>query len=176
MVYKSSPAKGASMKGSQKVIDYLNFLLGGELAARDQYFIHSQMYAEWHLGKLYERINHEMHDETLHAQALIARILMLGGTPNMQVDKIDIGSDVVAMLKSDLNLEYNVQQHLKDGIVLCEQEKDFVTRELLVEQLKDTEEDHAHWLEQQLRLVDLIGLPNYLQSVSGEVSQTASTH
>ena len=45
------------MKGSQKVIDYLNFLLGGELAARDQYFIHSEMYGEWHYGKLYERSN-----------------------------------------------------------------------------------------------------------------------
>ncbi|MGP4952894.1 ferritin-like domain-containing protein, partial [Psychrobacter sp. T6-1] len=55
------------MKGSQKVIDYLNFLLGGELAARDQYFIHSEMYAEWHYGKLYDRIHHEMEDETLHA-------------------------------------------------------------------------------------------------------------
>ena len=35
------------MKSSQKVIDYLNFLLGGELGARDQYFIHAQMYAEF---------------------------------------------------------------------------------------------------------------------------------
>ena len=38
------------------------------------------------------------------------------------------------------------------------------------EQLKDTEEDHAHWLEQQLRLIDMIGLPNYLQSQMAEVS------
>jgi len=69
------------MIGSQKIIDYLNFLLGGELAARDQYFIHSEMYAEWHYGKLYERIHHEMEDETMHAQAIIRRILMLSGTP-----------------------------------------------------------------------------------------------
>ena len=27
------------MKGSQAVIDYLNFLISGELGARDQYFI-----------------------------------------------------------------------------------------------------------------------------------------
>ena len=158
------------MIGSPKVIDYLNFLLGGELAARDQYFIHSEMYAEWHYGKLYDRINHEMQDETLHAQAIIRRILMLGGTPKMQVNDINIGSTVPEMLQLDLDLEYQVQQHLKDGIALCEEERDYVTREMLVVQLKDTEEDHAHWLEQQLRLIDMIGLSNYLQSQMAEVS------
>ena len=158
------------MIGSQKVIDYLNLLLGGELAARDQYFIHSEMYAEWHFGKLYDRISHEMHDETLHAQAIIRRILMLGGKPNMKVNDIHIGATVPEMLQFDLNLEYEVQQHLKDGIALCEAEYDYVSREMLVVQLKDTEEDHAHWLEQQLRLIDMVGLPNYLQSQMAEVS------
>lgn len=158
------------MTGSKKVIDYINFLLGGELGARDQYFIHSQMYAEWNLGKLYDRIHHEMEDETLHAQAMIERILMLGGTPNMQVDKITIGSDVPSMLKADLDLEILVQGHLKEGIALCESEKDYVTRDMLVRQLEDTEVDHAHWLKQQLRLIEMMGINNYLQSVSGNVS------
>lgn len=158
------------MIGSQKVIDYLNFLLGGELAARDQYFIHSEMYAEWHYGKLYDRIHHEMQDETQHAQVIIRRILMLSGTPKMRVNEINIGATVPEMLQLDLDLEYQVQQHLKDGIALCEAEHDYVTREMLVEQLKDTEEDHAHWLEQQLRLIDMVGLPNYLQSQMAEVS------
>ncbi|MGP5213100.1 bacterioferritin [Psychrobacter immobilis] len=158
------------MIGSPKVIDYLNFLLGGELAARDQYFIHSEMYAEWHYGKLYDRIHHEMADETLHAQSIIRRILMLSGTPRMTVNAINIGATVPEMLQLDLELEYQVQQHLKDGIALCEAERDYVTREMLVEQLKDTEEDHAHWLEQQLRLIDMISLPNYLQSQMAEVT------
>lgn len=158
------------MKGSQQVIEYLNFLLGGELAARDQYFIHSEMYAEWHYGKLYDRIHHEMHDETMHAQAIIRRIMMLGGTPNMTVESINVGNTVPEMLQSDLELEYRVQKHLKEGIALCEKEYDYVTRDMLVAQLEDTEEDHAHWLEQQLRLIDMIGLPNYLQSQMGEIS------
>lgn len=34
----------------------------------------------------------------------------------------------------------------------------------------DTEEDHAHWLEQQLHLITLVGEENYLQSQMGEGS------
>ncbi|ADU91190.1 bacterioferritin [Taylorella equigenitalis] len=152
------------MKGSQLVIDYFNQLISGELGARDQYFIHSRMYDEWGYTKLYERLNHEMEEETQHADALIRRVLLLEGTPNMQVEKINVGSDVVSMLKNDLTLEYKVREDLKKGIALCESERDYVSRDILVDQLQDTEEDHAHWLEQQLRLIDEMGLQNYLQS------------
>lgn len=152
------------MSDNQSVIDYLNFLLAGELGARDQYFIHSEMYEEWQFGKLYERIHHEMQDETEHAQTIIRRILLLGGTPNMQPSALNIGHDVPSMLKADLELEKTVQKDLKKVIKLCEDAGDYVTRQILVEQLKDTEEDHAHWLEKQLRLIDLVGLQNYLQS------------
>lgn len=164
------------MKSSQKVIDYLNFLLAGELGARDQYFIHSQMYAEWELGKLHDRIYHEMEDETLHARLIINRIIMLGGTPNMQMGEINIGADVPAMLQSDLNLEYTVQEHLKEGIAICEAERDYVTRDMLVRQLEDTEQDHAHWLEKQLRLIELMGLQNYLQSQTAEPNIVGAAH
>ena len=164
------------MKSSQKVIDYLNFLLAGELGARDQYFIHSQMYAEWELGKLHDRIYQEMEDETLHARLIINRIIMLGGTPNMQVGEINIGADVPAMLQSDLNLEYTVQEHLKEGIAICEAERDYVTRDMLVRQLEDTEQDHAHWLEKQLRLIELMGLQNYLQSQTAEPNIVGAAH
>lgn len=164
------------MKSSPKVIDYLNFLLAGELGARDQYFIHSQMYAEWELGKLHDRIYHEMEDETLHARLIINRIIMLGGTPNMQVGKINIGADVPAMLQSDLNLEYTVQEHLKEGIAICEAERDYVTRDMLVRQLEDTEQDHAHWLEKQLRLIELMGLQNYLQSQTAKPNTVGAAH
>lgn len=152
------------MQGSPAVLSYLNFLLAGELAARDQYFIHSRMFHEWGYGKLHDRIAHEMADETGHASALIERILMLGGTPAMTPEQLNIGSSVVSMLESDLAVEFKVRADLKKGVALCETEQDYVSRNILVAQLKDTEEDHAHWLEQQLFLIKQIGLPNYLQS------------
>lgn len=38
------------MQGHPDVINYLVTLLKGELAARDQYFIHSRMYEDWGLS------------------------------------------------------------------------------------------------------------------------------
>jgi len=154
------------MKGSNKVIDVLNDLLAGELTAMDQYFVHSRMYDDWGLSKLFERIGHEMEDETGHADAMIKRILFLEGKPNLtKRDPLNIGSTVPEMLQSDLDLEYSVVKNLKAAIALCETEQDYETRAMLVKQLEDTEEDHAYWLEKQLGLIDKIGLQNYLQSV-----------
>ncbi len=152
------------MKGNQKVIDKLKFLLSGELAARDQYFIHSRMYEDWGLTKLYERLNHEMEEETGHADAMIKRILFLEGIPDLsQQESLNVGSTVPEMLRSDLELEYRVTSDLKAAIKLCEEEQDYISRDLLVAQLNDTEMDHAYWLEQQLGLIDKIGLENYIQ-------------
>ncbi|WP_312467506.1 bacterioferritin [Stutzerimonas nitrititolerans] len=152
------------MQGQPQVIEYLKELLRGELAARDQYFLHSRMYADWGFAKLYERINHEMEEETQHADALLQRILFLEGAPNMTPDALDVGHTVPEMLRNDLALEYKVRAALAKGIDLAEQHGDYVTRDILALQLHDTEEDHAYWLEQQLGLIDRIGLQNYLQS------------
>ncbi|ANG64266.1 bacterioferritin [Marinobacterium aestuarii] len=153
------------MKGDVKVIESLNRLLASELTAMDQYFIHSRMYQDWGFNKLYERIDHEFDDEKGHAAALIERILFLEGRPDMSTrDGLRVGKDVPEMLENDLKVEYEVGQLLKDAIALCEQKRDYQTREILEKLLADTEEDHAYWLEQQLRLIGLLGLQNYLQS------------
>ncbi|WP_151703121.1 bacterioferritin [Nitrincola alkalilacustris] len=153
------------MKGNTQIIAALNKLLANELAAMDQYFIHSRMYQDWGLNKLYERIDHEFDDEKGHASKLIERILFLEGTPDMSTrDVINVGKDVPAMLQSDLDVEYKVAGMLKETIALCEKEQDYVTREMLETLLDDTEVDHAYWLEKQLGLIKLLGLQNYLQS------------
>ena len=40
------------MQGHKEIIAVLNHLLAGELAARDQYFIHARMYENWGFAKL----------------------------------------------------------------------------------------------------------------------------
>jgi bacterioferritin len=152
------------MQGTSAVIDALNALLVDELAARDQYFIHSRMLMHWGFEKIGERIAHEMQDETGHADALIKRILMLEGTPTMTPSALNVGADVPAIIGNDLAVEMKVVAHLREVIALCERERDYVSREVLLPMLEDTEEDHAWWLEQQLGLIQKVGLQNYLQS------------
>ena len=67
------------MQGHPEVIDCLKALLRGELTARDQYFLHSRIYEDQGLVRLYERMDHEMQEETQHADAILRRILLLGG-------------------------------------------------------------------------------------------------
>ena len=153
------------MKGKQPVIDALNKLLANELSAMDQYFIHSRMYQDWGLNKLYERIDHEFDDENGHGAALIERILFLEGIPDLTTrDGINVGHDVPSMLQSDLDIEYSVAALLRETIALCEKEQDYVSRDMLETLLDDTEVDHAYWLEQQLGLIKRLGIQNYLQS------------
>lgn len=153
------------MKGNKQVIKQLQALLNGELAARDQYFAHSRKYRDWGLNKLYERINHEMEEETQHADRLIERMLFLEAEPDFSnQDKVRIGDAVPDMLRNDLDVEYEVTDALKKAIAVCEEHQDYDTRDMLVRLLDDTEMDHAYWLEKQLGLIERIGLKNYLQS------------
>jgi bacterioferritin len=99
-----------------------------------------------------------------HADKLIERVLMLDGLPNLQdLGKLMIGQTVPEILQADLGLERTAQQTIKAGIAHCEAVQDYVSREIFVDILDDTEK-HIDWLETQLTLVDQIGLPNYLQS------------
>lgn len=156
------------MKGDPTVIDTLNALLAGELTAVDQYLAHSRMYHHWGLKQLYERVDHEMAEEREHADRLIRRILFLEGQPDVsRRHPLNIGRDVPQMLRNDLDVELKVVGDLRAAIALCERADDYQTREILEQMLEDTEEDHTHWLEQQLELIQRIGLENYLQSQMG---------
>lgn len=160
------------MKGNTSIIKHLNDLLVGELTAVDQYLIHGEMYQDMGLVRLAEKTLHESDHEREHAKAIIQRILFLEGTPDLSNRAaLKIGQNVPAMLQSDLDVEYQVAGHLKSVIAACEAASDFVTREMLLIQLEDTEMDHAYFLEKQLRLVKLTGLENYLQSQAHSNSQ-----
>ena len=114
--------------------------------------------------KLYERINLKLMTNG-HADLLIRRILFLEGEPDMKNrEPHNIGSDVREMLENDLQLEYNNAKTLREVIEYCEEVDDYVTRDMLVGILKDTE-DHAYWLKIQLGLMDKLGEQLYLQKM-----------
>ena len=153
------------MKGNKEIIAKLNELLTNELTAADQYFTHSRMLEDFGYIKLFERLSHEAEEELQHADVLIKRILFLEGTPDLSKRSgLNIGADVAAMFKSDLAVECQVATELRETIKMCEEKQDYQTRQILMPLLSDTEEDHMHWLEQQLGLIERVGLQNYCQS------------
>ena len=134
------------MKGDVKIISYLNKLLGNELVAINQYFLHARMFKNWGLMRLNERI------------------LFLEGIPNLQdLGKLRIGEDVEEMLQSDLRLELEGAKDLREAIAYADSVHDYVSRDMLITILAD-EEGHIDWLETELDLIGKIGLQNYLQS------------
>ena len=149
--------------GDPVTLSFLNKVLKNELTAINQYFLHSRMLADWGLSHLAHKEYEESIDEMKHADRLIKRVLFLGGLPNLQdLGKLLIGENVLEILKCDLSLEMMSLPDLKLAISHCEGIKDFVSRELFTHIL-ESEEEHIDWLQTQMRLIEQMGMENYVQ-------------
>ncbi|MEZ5995981.1 MAG: bacterioferritin [Hyphomonadaceae bacterium] len=152
------------MKGDAEIIKRLNAILTNELTSINQYFLHARMYQNEGYGKLGKKTYEESVEEMKHADRLVKRILLLDGHPNLQnLGKLQIGESVEERLQADLSAERNGHKAIVETIAVCETKQDYVSRDLLVELLDDTEE-HIDFLETQIQVLSEIGLQNYLQS------------
>ena len=101
---------------------------------------------------------------TQHADALLRRILFLGGTPDIRPREFTRWPHRAEMLQKTWHWSTRCVPPCK-GMALCgESVGDYVGRDLLLAQRCDTEEDHAYWLEKQLGRSEKIGLENYCRA------------
>jgi bacterioferritin len=151
------------MKGDPRVNELLNEALKNELTAVNQYWMHYRLLEHWGVQRLADYERHESIDEMKHADRLSERILFLDGLPNFQMlGRLRIGENVEEVLRADLALEMEALSQLRDAVQHCETVRDYGSRDLFAEILQN-EEEHVDWIEKQLDLVGLIGLPNYIQ-------------
>ena len=151
------------MKGDKAVIEQLNIILKNELTAINQYFLHARILKDWGFLGLAKKIYDESMGEMKHADWIIERVLTLEGLPNLQdLGKLKIGENVPEMFSADLSLEMTNQSCLKVAINVCEDKNDYVTRDIFLKILDDTEE-HIDWIESQQHVIEHAGLKNFLQ-------------
>lgn len=150
------------MKGNAKLIEALNEVLTAELTAIHQYFIHAMMCESWGYEALAGKTRKESFAEMKHAEELIERILNLEGVPNLQrMEKVNVGEKVKEQFKLDLDLEIAAVARLNKSIALALEVGDQCSRELL-ERILKSEDDHVHFLESQIELIQQVGEQNYL--------------
>jgi bacterioferritin len=158
------------VKGDGQVVQFLNTVLRNELTSINQYFLHAKQLEHWGVTKLGKYERDQSIEEMKHADRVIERILFLEGLPNLQdLDHLQIGENVKEVLDCDLKLELKALGDLRSAIAHAETVKDFVTRDLLEEIMRD-EEKSIDFIEIQKDLIEQIGIENYIQLQSGSAS------
>jgi len=151
------------MKGDAEVIKHLNKALFLELGAINQYWLHYRLLDDWGVGKLAAKERAESIEEMEHADKITARILFLGGHPNMQtLAPLRIGENVKEVLEADLAGEIDARTAYREARDVCEKAGDYVSKNLF-EQLLADEEGHIDFLETQLELFESVGAEKYIQ-------------
>lgn len=152
------------MKGNPQVTTRLNEYLSFELTGHRQYLLHSAVCRHWGFPRLAETQYAYSEEETRHAGRIMARILLLGDTPQMKSYRaVESSGSVEEQLRKDHELVGAAIVHLRAAIAVCEQSDDFVSRDLLTGMLDD-EELHLDWLDKQFGLIAKLGLQDYLQA------------
>jgi bacterioferritin len=150
------------MKGDPKLIKVLNSLLADELTAINQYMVHSEMCDNWGYDKLHKLIEKRAITEMKHAEKLIGRILFLEGLPIVsELKALHIGAEVPKMFTNDHAAEIGAVKSYNAAIVLAGEVKDYATREVLEQILKD-EDSHVDEIEAVQDQIGQMGLPVFL--------------
>jgi bacterioferritin len=137
--------------GNEKLIQYLNDVLGYELTLINQYFLHAKIYDEMGMGEQGDYEFNESVDETRYANRIIDRVIALGGMPNLQdLKPMHIGQTSAEIIEADLTLEMGVEPLVREAIHYCTEIGDYES-EFLLQELLDREEGQVNWLEVQKR-------------------------
>lgn len=147
------------MENNQKNIQILQEIAGGLSAGALQHFSHANINIQRGFNKLGNRMLEEYREEMETVGKIINRILELGGTPNFIIEQFETYTDVETQLNKELKEQ-------KEGLktierIIEENDWDKVTEDFLTQYLIE-ENEHLAWLQQQVNLIQSVGIQNYL--------------
>ena len=148
------------MADNKKIIEGLQVIVTDLAQQADGHAIQSKIFAAQGFSKLGNKYAEHATEERGYVDKCIDRILDLGGeVKNGAKKEAPVCTDVIEWIKYDLQVS-------KDGLAwlksLTEEARDdYTTYDILKEYYQDEEED-MYWAEQQLELIEKIGLQNWL--------------
>ena len=143
-----------------KSIQALQAYATGLAAQSLQHKVESKIFAAQGFSKLGEKSAEHAAEEMGWVDKFIDRILDLGGTPKVDAaPEMKVFTDPVEYIKSDVAVSHKEVPVLQQ-ITLSLQD-DFKTFDILKAYALDEEED-MYWSEDQLELIEKIGLQNWL--------------
>jgi bacterioferritin len=152
---------------SPRVVELLNEALTFELTVTNTYFLHARMLDNWGFNRLGKVFYDLSIDEMRDADALINRILMFDGHPNVQkLNAIQAGESAEEMLRLSLASEQAAVAQFNAAAKECHDLGDHGTAAVFEEMVRD-EEKHADWFESQLDAVERVGAAQYLAQQIG---------
>lgn len=147
---------------SPRVVELLNSALTFELTVTNTYFLHARMLDNWGFSRLGKVFYDFSIDEMKDADALIQRILMFDGHPNLQkLNAITVGESAEEMLKLAFDSEKAAVAQFNASAKECHDLGDHGTASVFEEMVRE-EEEHADWFEGQLDAIERIGIAQYL--------------
>ncbi|HET6562885.1 MAG TPA: bacterioferritin [Marmoricola sp.] len=145
-----------------RVVELLNEALTFELTVTNTYFLHARMLDNWGLPRLGKVFYDLSIDEMKDADALINRILMFDGHPNVQrLNAIQVGEHPEEMLRLALASEKAAVAQFNSSAQECHDLGDHGSAAVFEEMVRD-EEQHADWFEGQLDAMARVGVQQYL--------------
>lgn len=148
------------MADRDKLIKAMQMIVTELSQQADGHAIESRLFGAAGLTKLQEKYAEHAEEERGYVVKCIDRILDLGGEVKLEAKKEGfVTKDPVEWLKYDLKVSKNGLEILKT--IVEEARDDYSTFDILKEYYQDEEED-MYWGEQQLELIECIGVQNWI--------------
>lgn len=147
------------MKQNLSAVALLQSILKGLLGAAQMHYIHAKLNEQRGFSKLSTRMLEEYEEEMTSVAMVMEHITRLGGEIKHEVQAFEIYTNIEDQIRQEAKIQAIGVEGLEEMIKAAD--LDLATENYLNEYF-DGEVEHNTWLQQQVALIDTIGIQNYL--------------